>query len=114
MSLNALAKEIHATAVEKGWWEPERLRSFGELVALMHSELSEALEAYRILPAGTPVTIQWTDDGEKPEGVAIELADVLIRLLDTTAALGLDMDEAVRIKMKYNASRPYRHGGKTI
>ena len=53
-------------------------------------------------------------DGRKPEGVAIELADCIIRILDYCGAQGIDVDEATRIKHEYNKSRPYRHGGKRI
>lgn len=57
--LNELRNRVHATAVEKGWWEPQVVviddgqnrvavqRTFGDLIALVHSEASEALEAHR-------------------------------------------------------------------
>lgn len=110
--LNELAKEIHQTAVEKGWWD--KGPSFGETVALCHAELSEALEEYR---AGRPVVWCMCDGHEradKPEGVAIEMADCLIRILDWFGHAELDVDAIVRMKMDYNKTRPYRHGGKRL
>lgn len=104
--LNKLAKEIHETAVGHGWWKNPP--SFGETVALCHSELSEALEEYRARRALTYV------DNGKPEGIAVEMADCLIRILDWAAYVGVDMDAIVRAKMAYNKTRPYRHGGKKL
>lgn len=104
-------EEIYACAVDKGWWpeigEPER--NFGEIVALMHSELSEALEAWRKHEA-----LVWTyDDGQgKPEGVAVEMADCIIRILDWAEHAGVDMSEIIATKHAYNLTRFYRHGGK--
>ena len=50
----------------------------------------------------------------KPEGIAVELADVILRTLDLMAALGVDVDAVVMAKHRYNLGREYRHGGKTI
>ena len=49
---------------------------------------------------------------KKPEGVAVELADAIIRILDYCAFAGIDIEKALEIKHEYNKSRPYRHGGK--
>lgn len=95
MTINEFAAEVHKNAVEHGWWEGER--TFPEIVALIHSEVSEALEEYR--------------DG-KPEGIAAELADVIIRVLDYCAYAGIDIENVLEVKHEYNKSRPYRHGGK--
>lgn len=121
-TLNNLAAEIHQIAVDHGWWEEER--PLPEIIALCHSELSEALEEYR---KGRPMAYVWRPDdypgyneddiskwktGEKPEGIATELADCLIRILDYLAHVGVDVDDIVARKVEYNKTRPYRHGGK--
>lgn len=85
--LNTLSKEVHQNAVEHGWWEEER--SFGEVIALIHSELSEALEEYRNGHAVTEIYY----NGDKPEGVPVELVDVAIRLLDVVGKNGWELKE---------------------
>jgi hypothetical protein len=113
MSLNALAKEIYQNAVNHGWWTEHgeaRNRLIPEKIALMHSELSEALEEYRTKHG--PAEIYFKDG--KPEGIPVEIADTIIRCLDFCAGYNIDIDEVLRAKMDYNASRPFMHGGKLI
>lgn len=76
MNWSKFSKEVHNNAVEHGWWETER--KFYEVIALIQSELSEALEEDR---AGHGK--EWYAEGsDKPEGIAVEFADAIIRILD--------------------------------
>lgn len=108
MDLQIVAKEIHKTAVEHGWWEKER--NLGEALLLVVSEVTEAFEEWR---SGHPVDEVYYN-GDKPEGYLTELADVIIRILDLVENEGLTqaLEETIKIKMAYNDTRPYRHGGK--
>lgn len=127
MNLNQWRDEIHKNAVEHGWWDEPR--TFGEIIALFHSELSEALEEYRKGQKPHEIYANYVGEknvykleygdviqtaGYKPEGIPIELADCIIRILDYCGKEGIDIEEAVRIKHEYNKTRPYRHGGKKI
>ena len=100
MNLNEYAAQVHK-ANEK-WWldietgEPTQ-RNFGELIALCHSELSEALEGHR----------KGLMDDHLPNRpmAEVELADCIIRILDMGAGLGFDLEGAYQEKMAYNAQR---------
>jgi len=94
--INKYIEECHSIATEKGWWDNER--NDGELIALMHSELSEALEAMR-------------NHGNK-EAIAEELADCCIRIFDYCGARDIDLEKTLLQKIEYNKTRPYRHGKK--
>lgn len=140
--LDDLARRIHAAQVAKGFWPSKtenygEERNFGEAIALITSELSEALDEHRSGRA-----LVWFDEdhttlrpdaeedvlgnypadafASKPEGVAVELADAVIRTFDYLGFLaddlrdefGLSIDELFELKSKYNATRPNKHGKK--
>lgn len=105
-----LQEAMHDIALQKGWWNPEK--TFGEQIVMMHSELSEAIEAYR--EEDGDIHRIWFDENGKPEGVVIELADVVIRILDTCGKYNLNLLSAICVKAKYNESRTMRHGNKKL
>jgi len=112
MNIETLIKESHDTATDKGWWDITPKRSVPELLALIHSEVSEALEVYRDTGIEQLDKMWYGHPNNKPEGFVIELADVLIRIADLCGEFGLDLDSALTEKMEFNKTRPYRHGNK--
>ena len=96
-----MQESIHANAKDKGWWDEPRTN--GEIIALIHSELSEALEGMR---HGNP------PDQHLPElsSVEVELADAIIRIMDYAQVGNLKVAEALIAKMQYNKNRPHKHG----
>lgn len=103
-AISLAAWRIHALAQQKGFW-PEG-KNVGECVALIHSEMSKFLEAFR------RETVEKDPRCPKFSNMEIELADVVIRILDLAEVLELKVGPAIVAKHKYNLSRPYKHGEK--
>lgn len=126
-----LQEEITACNVQLGWADDGR--RFGEDIALVHSEASEGLEEFRehgfkrllrfetatgysLLEEGDPNADRWIAAGDipKPEGVASEMADIVIRVLDVCSRHDIDLYGEMQKKIRYNWTREYRHGGKAL
>lgn len=83
MKINEVVKEVHSMAKKKGWYDGTP-RTALEIHALIHSEISEA----------------------------IELADAIIRIMDYFGYKNWNLEEILNIKIQYNKTRAYRHGNK--
>lgn len=105
MTLKELVYAAHNNSRVHGWYEGPP-RNIPEMLALIHSEVSEALEDFR----NRVMTIHFEED--KPCGFPSEMADIVIRVADLCGYLEIDLEEAVRLKHEYNVGRPYRHGNK--
>ena len=109
MTIKEWQKKVFDIAKSKGWYDAEVPQATSiERHMLIVSEVAEATEEVR--NGKEPIYIK---DG-KPEGEAIELADVVIRVMDHFEHMGWDLEEAIKIKSDFNETRPYRHGGKKI
>ncbi len=110
MSLNDLSKTVHAANIK--WWQDINTgaplkRNKGELLALIHSEISECLEGERK---------DLMDDKLPNRKMAeVELVDAIIRILDYAAGFGYDLQGAFDEKMAYNATREdHKHEARRI
>lgn len=100
-ALDSYGRYIHNWARGKGFWDGER--NDGEMIALMHSELSEAVESLRDPKAPAPHSL---DD----HSTTMEMADAVIRIMDYCHARGFPLAEAIVRKMAVNEEREHRHG----
>lgn len=116
--MRQLVEDAHLNASSKGFWDDcksysDRVRTIPEKLALIHSEVSEALECYRDGDMDTTVNADkvLVEGGPgKPEGFPSELADIIIRVFDLAGALQIDLQAEVELKMAYNATRRAKHG----
>jgi NTP pyrophosphatase (non-canonical NTP hydrolase) len=104
--IDELQKESHKIAVEHGFWES--IRNYGEMIALMHSELSELLEAYRHGDLNSP-------SDHCPHELTCqeeEMADLMIRVMDLAEHENIDLGRCISVKSNFNKTRPRMHGKK--
>lgn len=101
-NINALSKEVHEDNVKAGWWTDletgaKKDRNIGELLCLVHSEVSEAMEGVR----------KNLQDDKLPHRsmFEVELADTLIRIFDIAGAYNLDLGGAIEEKRAFNKQR---------
>jgi len=132
MDILETQKAVHLTAQQHGWWDTADDCNVPTKLALIHSEVSEALEDFRSGKLGlvflyrdpadgklkrlTPAEAveAETEESKKPVGFGIELADAMIRIMDLAEWMDIDLDHFIRVKMTYNETRPMRHGGKAV
>ena len=111
MNINEAVNDSYQNAKDHGWHDSTR--SIGDLICLMHSELSEALEEHRNGRSPNEVYFNETKP-DKPEGIPVELADCVIRIFDFCGLHNIDLESVLKQKMEYNRTRPYRHGNKVV
>jgi len=121
-ALNRLKVAVGERVISVGWRsalpateDPSMLPMIGTFIANQHSETTELWEAARNGALFSPCdkAPKMEANGLQPLTCAEEeVADIMIRLLDLSHYLGIDLAKAVLNKQLYNASRPHRHGGK--
>jgi NTP pyrophosphatase (non-canonical NTP hydrolase) len=114
-SIAELAEQTYEINHANGWWSDVDIAKMAAndpdrwlvLLALIHSEASEAVEDVR-----DGCFAETATDSGKPVGLPSELADVVIRVFDACHGAGIDLQGAIERKLAYNATRKHRHGGK--
>ena len=118
--INELSNAVLETAKKNGFYDNER--NIAEMLCLIHSEVSEALECDRkgrYATSDASLTLLHEKDADIFKAVfedqvkdtfEDELADVMIRVMDLAAHKGVNLEMHIALKMRYNSMREYKHG----
>lgn len=112
-----MQQAAHQNSRNHGFWDGQKITNplvIPTKLALIHSEVSEALEDNRNGIHTTRIEIVNERNTGKPIGFPTELADVVIRCMDLAEAMGIDLWAEIERKHAYNITRPLKHGGKTV
>lgn len=96
-----VAHEVYANSIKHGFWDEPR--NDGEIIALIHSECTELLEAVRHSNPSSEHIPMFSAAEE-------ELADIVIRVMDMAKGRGWRVAQAIEAKMLFNRGRQYKHG----
>ena len=101
VGLNECAKDCHEAALKGGWWHDsegkKKERNVGELLCLIHSEISEAMEGARKGLMDTHL--------KHKSMMEVELADAIIRIFDLAESKNFNLGQTIYEKLEYNRSR---------
>lgn len=114
MTINQLVIDSHENSKAHGFWDDLDDIPLGFIIstklALVHSEISEALEEVRNSDTLDSLTQKRYTESGKLEGLGSELADAIIRIADLAGYLGIDLEAVIDEKAAYNRGRPFKHG----
>jgi NTP pyrophosphatase (non-canonical NTP hydrolase) len=128
MQINEMSDAAWSIAASKGWWDfaarpvasgdvpcaPGLTMTPTEVTAQLALVMTEASEAIECVRDGDYAPRVSTEKPGKPEGLPSELADIVIRVGQLAHAMGIDLEEAIGVKMEHNAVRVHRHGGRLL
>lgn len=110
-TIKQITKIVHANAKRKGFHDQPKMSVLDQFIDSqtnnLHDEVSELHEAWR-----KGKFFDLCDKDIPLNCCEEEYADIIIRVLDQCARLGIDIQRAIEIKHAYNKTRPHRHGGK--
>jgi NTP pyrophosphatase (non-canonical NTP hydrolase) len=122
--INKLSKKVHQNAKDKGFFDNEK--NIGEMLCLIHSEVSEALEADRkdkyfnkgflkideVISIEDETAFMWKFGNHVKDTFEDELADIMIRVMDLAEFKGINLEKHIKAKMRHNSNRDHKHGKK--
>lgn len=110
LSVYQQGQVFHSNAIGKGFWSEDKDPRLGDPVYKITLMISELIETFEDIRSGMDPAHVWIAEDGKPEGPAIEIADLYVRLLDYCAHWDIPLVKLAEMKHNYNTGRPVMHG----